>query len=372
MKFITQHTQLAEHLYRLQGIASSKTTMPILSHVLMVAKQDGTLTLAATDLDLAIEDKLSVQVEREGAIAIHAKNFFDIVKAAPPGEIRIELTDNHRLEINAGQAQFKLVGSAAQEFPALPNAATTRTFPLIANDLASMIDGTVFCVSTDDSRYNLSGVFWEGLGESGTLRLVATDGHRLALSEREVKASLKGLAAIVPRKTLVELRRVLGTFENSEKATIDCSFSENHVIFRSESMMLISRLVEGLYPDYEQVIPKNADKIVRVARQEFIDALKRVAILAPDKSFCVRLELGEKVLRIESQNPELGEAKQEIAAEYSGKPLVIGFNAHYLLDGLNLISEGGVRLELSDALAPIVMRPLESRHFTAVVMPMRI
>lgn len=344
--------------------------MPILAHVLLKVSA-GSLSLAATDLDLAIEDGLPVGAHEDGAIALPAKSLFDVVKALPAGEMTLSLRDNNRVEVRGGKAQFKLVGIAAQEFPALPTASVSEWIELPAKELARMIDCTLFCVSTDDARYNLTGVYWEPVDGGRTLRFVATDGHRLAMIDRVMDAPAKGRPAIVPKRTLIELRRVLGA-AGAEKAVVQCGFSDNHAVFRVGEVTITSRLVEGAFPDYTQVVPKQTNKSVKVSRQELSDALKRVSLLAPDKSFGVRLSFDDGALKIESQNPELGEAQQELGIEYAGPALTVGFNAHYLLDALALVAEGGVRLELTDHQSPALIRPLEAHDFTAVVMPMRV
>ena len=367
MKIQASSQALAEHLYRVQGITSGKTTMPSLAHVLMRA-EDQRLVLQATDLDLAMEDSLPVTVKEPGSIALPAKSLYEVVKALPAGDVTLSLGENNRVEVRAHKAHFKLVGMAAREFPALPTAQIIDWVEAGARDLSEMVDQTLFCVSTDDARYNLSGVYWEPRRE--TLRFVSTDGHRLAMSERPVK-SLPKKPVIVPRRALVELRRVLGNNPDKEQV-VTYGFSDNHAVFRVGAVTLTSRLVDGQFPDYEQVVPKANTKRVKVSRQELSEALRRVSLLSPDRSFGVKFELSTGVLRIASQNPTLGEAEQEVTVEYEGDSMQVGFNAHYILEALSLISEGGAILELSDELSPAVISPLESRDFSAVVMPMRI
>ena len=370
MKFITSANTLADHLYRVQGVASAKSTMPALSHVLLRA--DGQqLKLSATDLDLAIEDFVPVKVEQAGSVALPAKSLFEVVKTLPPGDVTLTLVDNQRVEIKAPKATFKLVGVSAGEFPAIPQVPDTQSIELPAREIARMIDGTIFCVSTDDARYNLTGVYWEALQGGKGLRFVATDGHRLALMERAFDQHVTMKPVIVPKKALIELKRLIGATP-AEEQRVRCAFSDNHVVFGVGDVKLSSRLIEGQFPDYEQVIPKSAPNVVKASRAELSDALKRVSIMSPDKSFGIRLHVENDRVRVESQNPLLGEASQEIDVEYQGPEITIGFNAHYLLEVLSQISEGGVRIELADHISPALVRPIESRDLLGVVMPMRV
>ncbi len=369
MKFTANAGTLAEHLYRVQGVASAKSTMPALTHVLLRA--DGQqLRLAATDLDLAMEDSLSVSVTAPGAIAVSAKHLFEVVKALPPSaEVTLSLNDQNRVEVKAHKALFKLVGIAAAEFPAIAAVSSREHLEVPARELARMIDSTLFCVSTDDARYNLTGVYWEAANGGKVLRFVATDGHRLAMIEREL-GHLAFKPVIVPKKALVELKRLLGA--GTEDLVVKCGFSDNHAVFTVGDVVLSSRLIEGQFPDYEQVIPKSSPNVVRIAKAELSESLKRVSLMSPDKSFGIRFHASKGGVRIESQNPALGEAQQEIDVEYDGPDVTIGFNAHYLLDILGQVSEGGVRIELSDHLSPALVRPIEARDFAGVVMPMRV
>lgn len=370
MKFITNANTLADHLYRVQGVASAKSTMPALSHVLLRA--DGqVLRLSATDLDLAIEDFVPVKVETAGAIALPAKSLFEVVKTLPAGDVTLTIVDNQRVEIKAPKATFKLVGVPAGEFPAIPQVSETQSIELSAKELGRMIDGTLFCVSTDDARYNLTGVYWEALQSGKGLRFVATDGHRLAMVERSFDHGVSLKPVIVPKKALIEVKRLIGA-NAPDELKVRCSFSDNHVVFSVGDVKLSSRLIEGTFPDYEQVIPKSAPNVVKASRAELSEALKRVSIMSPDKSFGIKLHVNPGSVRVESQNPALGEASQEIDVEYQGPAITIGFNAHYLLEVLGQISEGGVRIELSDHISPALVRPIESRDLLGVVMPMRV
>lgn len=377
MKIRISTAILTEKLYRVQGIASAKSTSPILNHVLFEAR-DNEIKIAATDNDISIEETFLSEVEIPGAIALPSKNFFEIIKALPPGEMTLKLLENNRVEIKAGKSQFKLVGLSKEEFPTLPLAENSQKHSLLARDLVGMIDKTIYCTSNDEARFNLGGIFWHAtrdtLGES-LIRFVATDGHRLAICEKKM-ALQEGFfetSAIVSKRTMSEIRRIASTFPlDDDDFRIEYSFSQNHAYFRIGSVQMSARLIEGDFPDYKQVLPKNHDKVLRASKQELVEALKRVILLSPDKSYSVKFKIVPGSLTIESQNPALGEALQEIDINYEGPDISIGFNAHYLIEALQMVSEGGVRMELFDHISPNVIRPLENSDYLAVVMPMRI
>jgi len=259
---------------------------------------------------------------------------------------------------------------AGDEFPELPSHAQIRTFTMPAKRLVQMIDRSIFCVSTDDNRHNLSGVFCEAR-DGNTLRMVATDGHRLALSEGvfEEKIPLEQ-GVIVPRKGFQELKRVLSDAGDVE--SVELGFSGTNGLIKAGNVTLSTRLVEGLFPDYEQVIPKNSTKTVKIARQALSEGLRRVSLLAQSRAHGVRLQLQEGSIEFLAEDPEQGTASEVMEADYSGEPLAIGFNARYILEVLSHIQDDGVIFELSDDLSPGVIKPLKEGGFVAVVMPMRI
>jgi DNA polymerase III subunit beta len=368
-------TELARALGRSQGIVEKKSTMPILSHVLLEAKKGTDLIVSATDLDLAVSSEHKCEVLKEGAVAVSARHLYDIVKALPEQTVTLKKASNNYLEVRSGPSEFKIVGLPAEDFPALPRFDKVPFADVDPSALLEMIERTSFAVSTDETRYNLNGVFFEPTGEA--LRLVATDGHRLSLTERPFEANF-GLkrGVILPKKGLQELRKLLSEAAESgeEKPEAKLGFVENSAIFRRPGVVLVMRLIEGLFPDYKQVIPKAGEKVVKLGRGRFLETLRRISLLSTDKAHAVKLELGKDVLRVQSQNPDLGEAKEEVPVDYAGEALKIGFNARYLMDVLAVMRSQDVLLELADDLSPGVVKGAgeEDRGFTAVVMPMRI
>jgi DNA polymerase III subunit beta len=367
--------ELARALARSQGIVEKKSTMPILSHVLLEAKKGDELHVSATDLDIAVSGEHKCEVLKEGGLAVSAKHLFEIVKSLPEAGVTLKKASNNYLEVRSGSAEFRIVGLPSEDFPALPKFDKVPFVPVEAQTLLGLIDRTSFAVSSDETRYNLNGVFFEPL--TGAMRMVATDGHRLALAEVPLAGDFKlKKGVILPKKGLNELRKLLSEAGESgeEKPQSDLGFVESSAIFRRPGVVLVMRLIEGVFPDYRQVIPKAGDKVLTLGRERFLDTLRRVSLLSSDKAHAVKLELGKASLRVLSQNPDLGEAKEEVPVEYQGEPLKIGFNARYLTDVLQALSTDDVNLELADDLSPCVLRPAGdgAAAYTAVIMPMRI
>jgi DNA polymerase-3 subunit beta len=366
---------LAKALGRSQGIVEKKSTMPILSHVLLEARKAGQLVVSATDLDLAVSSEHACEVLKEGSVAVSARHLYEIVRALPEASVTLKRAQNNYLEVKSGSAEFRIVGLPAEDFPALPRFDKVPFADVDASLLLDMIERTFFAVSTDETRYNLNGVFFEA-GPSA-LRLVATDGHRLSLAEKPIEATF-GLkrGVILPKKGLSELKKLLAEAVESgeEKPESKLGFLENSAIFRRPGVVLVMRLIEGLFPDYKQVIPKAGEKVLKLSRNRFADTLRRISLLSSDKAHAVKLDLGTGQLRVLSQNPDLGEAKEDVPVEYEGEPLKIGFNARYLTEVLAVLQSADVVLELADDLSPGVLKGADEKDqgFTAVVMPMRI
>lgn len=367
--------ELARALGRSQGIVEKKSTMPILSHVLLEARKGNVLGVSATDLDLSVSSEHACEVAKEGALAVPAKHLFEIVRSLPEQQVTLKRSGNNYLEVRSGAAEFRIVGLPAEDFPALPRFEKVSFVDVVPAELLEQIDRTSFAASTDETRYNLNGVFFEPQGP--VLRMVATDGHRLSLSEKPLAgdyALKKGV--ILPRKGLHELRKLLGESADpgAEKPEARLGFAENSAIYRRPGVVLAMRLIEGMFPDYKQVIPKQAEKIVKVGRLRFLETLRRVSLLSTDKAPQVKLEISPGQLRLQSKNTDLGEAKEDVPVEYAGEPLSIGFNARYLTDVAGVLRSDDVQLELADDLSPGVLRGAgpEDAGYTAVVMPMRI
>jgi DNA polymerase III subunit beta len=368
--------ELARALARSQGIVEKKSTMPILSHVLLEAAKGDQLHVSATDLDISVSSDHPCEVLKDGKVAVPAKQLYEIVKSLPEKDVLLKRASNNYLELKSGAAEFRIVGLPADDFPALPRFEKVQLVSIDPKPMLEMIDLTGFAVSSDETRYNLNGVFFEA--PAGMLRAVATDGHRLSLAERTLEGDFqlkKGI--ILPRKGLAEMKKLL--LEAAEGET-KLGFVENSAVLQRPRVKLVMRLIEGVFPDYRQVIPKAGEKRFTIGRDRFLDTLRRISLLSTDKAHAVKLELQPGVLRVLSQNPDLGEAKEDVPVEYQGEALKIGFNARYLIDvlaGLAALEPAAVQdvvMELADDLSPGVMKPAgeSATRFTAVVMPMRI
>jgi len=343
--------EFAKALGRSQGIVERKSTMPILSHVLIEARKAGQLIVSATDLDLAVSSEHTCEVLKEGSLAVSARHLYEIVRALPESTVSLKRAQNNYLEVRSGSAEFRIVGLPAEDFPALPRFDKVPFADVDATTLLEMIERTFFAVSTDETRYNLNGVFFEP--GQGTLRLVATDGHRLSLAEKPIDATF-GLkrGVILPKKGLAEVKKLLAEAAEGgeEHPETKLGFLENSAIFRRPGVVLVMRLIEGLFPDYKQVIPKAGEKVVRLGRGRFAETLRRISLLSTDKAHAVKLDLSKGLVRVLSQNPDLGEAKEDVPVEYDGEPLKIGFNARYLTDVLAVLQSNDVVLNRPPAL----------------------
>ena len=359
--------ELAKALHRTQGIVERKTTMPILSNVLLEARTEDGLRISAFDNEIGLIGQHRCEVIKPGAVAVPARHIYEIVRSLPEGTATLRRAANGQVEILSGSARFKIVATPAEEFPALPRPEGAIAFELEADILARMIERTQFAISTDETRYNLGGVYLEQ-SEAG-IRMVATDGHRLSLVDQPVGGSpALERGVLIPKKGLLELRRLLA----EEGPICQLGFTKGSAVFKREGVVMVMRLLDGQFPDYRQVIPRESERSVVLGREAFIQTLRRVSVVASDKTFGVRLELGEGKLLVSSQNPDLGDAQDEVAAEVKGTGLQIGFNAHYLIEAASVLSCDQLRLDLADELSPGVIRPVGEEGYLAVVMPMRI
>jgi DNA polymerase III subunit beta len=283
--------------------------------VLLEATKGDALHVSATDLDVSVTSVHKCEVLKEGRVAVPAKQLFEIVKALPEKDVVLKRAQNNWLELRSGAAEFRIVGLAAEDFPALPRFEKVTFVSVPPRSLLEMIELTSFAASTDETRYNLNGVFFEPAG--ATLRTVATDGHRLALAERPLEGDFglkKGV--ILPRKGLGEMKKLL---LDAAEGEVKLGFVENSAVLQLPSVKLVMRLIEGVFPDYRQVIPKAGEKSFQVGRERFLDTLRRISILSTDKAHAVKLELAPGQLRVLSHNPDLGDAKEEVPVEYAGE-----------------------------------------------------
>jgi DNA polymerase III subunit beta len=368
MEFRVAADELKKALQRAQGIVERKATMPILSNVLVTASKTG-LTVTAFDLDVGIVSEHPAEVTKPGALTVSAKTLLDIVSLVPDAQVTVKKMANNYAEISSGAAHYKIVGMAAEEYPKLPKEENAPMVSVSGAVLLEMIKKTQYAISYDETRYVLNGVFFEPRDPS-KVRMVATDGHRLSLVERELVGDFKLKSGVIlPRKGLLELRRLL---DEAPEAECQLGFAENSALFKKPGLSMVMRLIDGQFPEYQRVIPKEGEKVILVHRSRFTETLKRIALLSADKSSAIKLTLSENLLRISANNPDLGEAKDDLDVAYKGDEMTVGFNAKYILDVLSSMDSDEVSIELRDEHSPGVIHAPGDKSYTTVVMPMRV
>lgn len=366
MEFKIHKAEFLKGLRLAQNIADRKSTMPMLANVLLRATSKGQLLVAATDLNVSLSAELSCQTQREGGLTVGAKALHDIVVNLPGDEVTLRRADNNWAEISAGKVDYRLVGMPDRDFPKIPDHREVTLQPVDADVLGAMIDKTLFSVCSDETRFHLNGVFFESDGK--TARMVSTDGHRLSRIDRSLPGGPTLTAGIIlPKKGLVELKRAL----DAASGTCDIAVKTPYFFLRAGEITLGIKLIDSTFPPYEAVIPKANDKVLEVSRALLADALKRAQLMSSETRG-VRLSLGGGSLRVASDNPDLGEVKEEIEAQYDGPALTVGVNPKYVLELLGQVQADKVHVELCGELDPLLLRPVGDKDHLGVIMPMRI
>jgi DNA polymerase III subunit beta len=367
MKLTIAKEQLINGLQAVQNVVGSRTTLPILSNVLLQA-EEGHLGLTVTDLDVTIACSVEARVEKVGITTLPVRRLFSIVRELGTPEIDLEVDEKNVCSLTAGASFFRINGLSAEEFPPRPAFTDTRRVTLPQEKMKGMLRRTAFAVSSDEARYVLNGLYLSLREHKVTM--VATDGRRLALSDEEVDIAAESQAEfIVPTKTIGELSRLL-----QDKGEVQITVGENQAAFdmRGEgllSVLVISKLVDGTYPNYQQVIPRDSKERIPLAREELVQALRRAELMTSDKSNSVKLAFTRNNLAITANTPEVGEARESLAINYKGRDLAVAFNPGFLLDALKALDTDEVFLELSDELSPGVVKI--NGPFLYVIMPMR-
>jgi DNA polymerase-3 subunit beta len=371
MEFVVRKNDLLRELQLFQGIVERKNTIPILANVLMEAKGDEVRFLA-TDLEVGLRSKCKANVTKPGALTLPAKKFYEIVKSLPETDIRVA-EEKGGVKVAADRFDSRMQTLPREDFPTLPETTGTGAVALPPTALKEMVAKTQFAITGEDTRYFLNGALFVLRPES--MSLVATDGHRLALvnvgrNGSATKDGEESAKAILPKKTLGELARLLGEGEDS----ITYERGENHLFFNVGDRMLISRMIDGQFPAYERVIPKGNDKHIEFERDRLTNAVRRVALLSNERSRAVKFQIDKGKVDVTSSSPELGEAKETLPVDYNGTPLQICFNAQYVLDFLSAVTTDVVALEVKDEVSQAVMTPVgaEGYDYTYVIMPMRV
>ncbi len=367
MEIRIEKNQLLKGLYLAHGIADRKSTMPILANVLLRTEGKDKVLCAATDLNVTAMAMLPAKVEKEGGLTVAARHFYEIVKGLSADEVHIKRNEQNWAEIHAGRAEFKLVGMLDRDYPKLPALTEAQTFKVEAATLRDMIGKTIFSVSQDETRQHLAGVLFECDGE--TARMVSTDGHRLSKVGRPMPGGPKlPSGVLIPRKGLAEIRRAL----EARESPCEIGVYQGQFVLKTDDVMLSVKLGDGQFPPYEQVIPKDNERVVVVPRELLLDAMRRVSILASDKTYGIRVAVDKGRLSIEADNPDLGNAREKLDIDYKGGPMAIGFNARYFIELLTEMQTPEVKLELAGELDPAIVRPADGSDYLGVVMPMRL
>ena len=371
MEINVRKADLLRELQLLQGIVERKNTIPILANVLIEAHEDGSLQLLATDLEVGLRTRCPATVARAGALTIPAKKLFEIVRALPETEVAIKEGPKGAVRVAAEQFDSRMQTLPREDFPTAPEAGAAAGFMLPRAVLREMVMRTQFAITGEDTRYFLNGALLV-IGPS-SMNLVATDGHRLAFVSAE-RAGEEGASeevqAILPRKTLTELARLVGDGDGD----VRYERGENHLFFEVDGRQLNSRIIDAQFPAYERVIPKQNDKRVEFERDLLANAVRRVALLSSERSRAVKLQIGAGRIDITSSSSEVGEATESLTVDYQGETVEICFNAQYLVDFLSVVETDSVQLEFKDEMSQAVMRPVadEGCDYTYVIMPMRV
>lgn len=368
MRFTISREKLQEGLTAVAASIPAKTTLPVLANILMETTDKG-IRLSGTDLDIAVSTEVLADVESTGAITIPAKKLSEIARELPPSPVKIAAAGEQRVTLDCGRSHFKILGLPRDEFPSFPVVRFDESWRIRSGDLQKLISHTSFAVSTEESRPILNGVLWEL--KPDTMRMVATNGHRLAKMEMPIRSSGAPAAdLIVPPKALEQVRRLFPADEELEIAR-----GENHLGFRSPFTAVYTRLIEGPYPNYDQVIPKDNDRIAIADKQALTSALKRMSVIASDQTHRIRLSFNAGMLRFSVQTPDLGEATDELPVRFTGDQLDIGFNASYLLEILRYIPTEEVKLTFKAPERAATVEPEgwnDTASYLCLVMPLRL
>jgi len=367
MELVVRKNELLRELQLFQGIVERKNTIPILANVLIEANGDE-MRMLATDLEVALRSRCAASVAKSGSLTLPAKKLFEIVKALPETDVRIE-EDKNGVKVAADRFDSRMQTLPREDFPTLPDASGKARATLPRSALKEMVAKTQFAITGEDTRYFLNGAKF--VLKPDSLTLVATDGHRLALVEVKHNVGItQEIGVILPKKTLIELGKLLAEGDGD----ILFESGENHLFFEVGGRMLISRMIDGQFPAYERVIPKGNDKDIEFERERLTNAVKRVALLSNERSRAVKFEIEKGKVEVTSSSSEFGEAREQLPVDYAGTAMTISFNAQYVLDFLNVVETDSVLLSLKDEVSQAVMKPVGAQgyDYTYVIMPMRI
>ncbi|MGA0900199.1 MAG: DNA polymerase III subunit beta [Luteolibacter sp.] len=363
MKFRISKETFLDGLQKVQHVVSSRTTLPILSNVLLVAK-DGRLQLTTTDLDVGITGSVAAEIEKEGATTLPAKRLVSIVRELPSSEIEVSVDSKNHASIRSGPSFFKIIGLGEGEFPPLPDFSSAKEFKIPQGVLRDGLKKTSYAISTDETRYVLNGIFTSF--KDGKMTLVATDGRRLAMVDADLEfPASHETDVIIPSKAVQELQRLLGDSDD-----VIVKLSDSQISFEIGDSLLCSKLIEGNYPNYRQVIPGDSNERVVIGRDALLETVRRVSLLSSDKSNSVKLVFSENKIEVTANSPDVGESQESMDVSYGGPDMQIAFNPEFLQAPLRALDADEVYLDLIDEMSPGVLR-IEGT-FLYVLMPMRV
>ena len=366
MRLTISREKLQEALVAVSAAVPAKTTLPVLGNLLLETTDRG-LRISGTDLDISVSMEVAADVEAPGGITVPARKLSEIVRELPPSPVKLAAVGEQRIVVECGKSKFKLLGLPKDDFPAFPSVDFKSAWRLRSGELQQLISHTAFAVSTEESRPILNGVLWEVREDA--LRMVATNGHRLAKMELAYEGGGKA-EFIIPPKALEQVRKLFPTDEE-----VEVGRGENHIAFRSPFVSVYTRLIEGPYPPYESVIPRDNDRVAIIEKAELISALKRMSVVASDQTHRVKLSFNTALLKFSVQTPDLGEGQDEIPVKYTGDPMDIGFNGLYLLEVLRYMPTEEIRLTFKHPERATTMEPegwKESAKYLCLVMPLRL
>jgi DNA polymerase-3 subunit beta len=375
MNFEIDKNEFLKGLGLMQSVAGRKTTLPILSHILIEGEKNS-LYLTGTDLETGIREELVAMVHQGGKISVSAKKLYEIVRELPEETIHINKKENHWITLQCKKSIFNIAGLDPDEFPSLPVYQEGFFSQVSTHLIKEMIEKTVFAASNEESRYHLNGIHFSQSrqGEKEVLRMVATDGHRLSLIDREsqnIRGIEKGI--IIPKKGVLEIKKIMG--DRNGEGEIDIYFDQTHGFFKMGKSLMVIRLIDGEFPEYEQVIPKGNDKKIVMQKDRMYGCLRRVSTMASERVEGIKFSVKKNSIELSSYHQDFGDAKEEIEVTYEGPPLEIGFNARYLMEALNVIDMDEVVMELKDEGSPGILKPpssTELSHQICIIMPMRV
>jgi DNA polymerase III subunit beta len=365
MEFQIEKNVFLKSIQKVQAVVERKNALPLLSNVRIVAEKDA-IEMNATDLEVGIRDTIAVDVADTGSITVSAKKLYEVLKELPEENLTFKVEDNFWISISCGSSKFKLVGMSDEDFPRLPDFEESNFIPVSSDILDMLTRKSVYAVSHDENRRVLNGVFFTVSGDM--VRMVATDGHRLAYVESPNQTQLPEFEIIIPQKGVREIQRMI----SSGIEELHFGIMENHVVFKVENEMVLTRLVDGKFPDYTKVIPETCDTEIQFDKDSLYNSLRRVSLFSDLKVRGVKFEVDSKRLQISASTPEYGEAKDQLPIEYDGDAFSVGFNVNYVLELLRTVDSEIVVMKIGDPSGPIIFKPgdCEECSYFSVVMPM--